>query len=91
MALRAFRDRSLQRSAPGRAFIRFYYRHSPVVAAVIARGRLRALLILVEQGRCYRRARLGMAGQGTTCNPLPLLILTLCTALWAALALIAQA
>jgi len=35
-ALRDFRDRYLQRSAPGRAFIRFYYRHSPAIAAVIA-------------------------------------------------------
>jgi len=35
-ALRAFRDRYLQRSEPGRAFIRFYYRHSPPIAAVIA-------------------------------------------------------
>jgi hypothetical protein len=35
-ALRAFRDRYLQRSALGRAFIRFYYRHSPPVAAFIA-------------------------------------------------------
>jgi uncharacterized repeat protein (TIGR01451 family) len=35
-ALRAFRDRYLQRSALGRAFIRFYYRHSPPIAAVIA-------------------------------------------------------
>jgi uncharacterized repeat protein (TIGR01451 family) len=34
--LRAFRDRYLQRSEPGRAFIRFYYRHSPPIAAVIA-------------------------------------------------------
>jgi uncharacterized repeat protein (TIGR01451 family) len=34
--LREFRDRYLQRSAPGRAFIRFYYRHSPSIAAVIA-------------------------------------------------------
>ena len=36
MALREFRDRYLQRSALGRAFIRFYYRHSPPVAALIA-------------------------------------------------------
>jgi uncharacterized repeat protein (TIGR01451 family) len=36
VALREFRDRYLQRSAAGRAFIRFYYRHSPPVAAVIA-------------------------------------------------------
>jgi len=34
--LRAFRDRYLQRTAPGRAFIRYYYRHSPPIAAVIA-------------------------------------------------------
>jgi hypothetical protein len=34
--LREFRDRYLQRSSPGRAFIRFYYRHSPPIAAVIA-------------------------------------------------------
>jgi hypothetical protein len=34
--LREFRDRYLQRTAPGRAFIRFYYRHSPPVAAFIA-------------------------------------------------------
>jgi len=36
MALRQFRDRYLHRTAPGRAFIRFYYRHSPPIAAVIA-------------------------------------------------------
>jgi uncharacterized repeat protein (TIGR01451 family) len=36
MALREFRDHYLQRSALGRAFIRFYYRHSPPIAAVIA-------------------------------------------------------
>jgi uncharacterized repeat protein (TIGR01451 family) len=37
MALRDFRDRYLQRTRLGRAFVRFYYRHSPPVAAVIAR------------------------------------------------------
>ena len=35
-ALREFRDRYLQRTALGRAFIGFYYRHSPPLAAVIA-------------------------------------------------------
>lgn len=37
VTLREFRDRYLKSSALGRAFIRFYYRHSPPVAAVIAR------------------------------------------------------
>jgi uncharacterized repeat protein (TIGR01451 family) len=36
VALRQFRDRHLQRWAFGRAFIRFYYRHSPPLAAFIA-------------------------------------------------------
>jgi uncharacterized repeat protein (TIGR01451 family) len=36
VALRQFRDQYLRRTALGRAFIRFYYRHSPAVAAVIA-------------------------------------------------------
>jgi hypothetical protein len=35
-ALRQFRDRYLQRTELGRAFIRFYYRHSPPLATVIA-------------------------------------------------------
>ncbi|MFO1406564.1 MAG: DUF11 domain-containing protein [Steroidobacteraceae bacterium] len=37
VALREFRDRYLRRSELGRAFIRFYYRHSPPIAAFIAR------------------------------------------------------
>ncbi len=36
VALRKFRDRYLQRTELGRAFIRFYYRHSPPLAALIA-------------------------------------------------------
>ena len=37
MALREFRDRYLRHNTTGRAFIRFYYRHSPPIAAAIAR------------------------------------------------------
>jgi uncharacterized repeat protein (TIGR01451 family) len=37
VALREFRDRYLQRVSFGRAIIRYYYQHSPPVAAVIAR------------------------------------------------------
>ena len=36
VTLRQFRDRHLRRTALGRAFIRFYYRHSPPLAIVIA-------------------------------------------------------
>jgi hypothetical protein len=36
-SLRGFRDRVLMRSAPGRAFVAFYYRHSPPVAEFISR------------------------------------------------------
>jgi hypothetical protein len=36
LALREFRDSYLQRTALGRAFIGFYYRHSPPLANVIA-------------------------------------------------------
>ncbi|MFJ2684393.1 DUF202 domain-containing protein [Pseudomonas sp. NPDC087342] len=50
---------------------------------------LLVLLILVEQGLSYRRALLGIVGQGAIRNSLPLLILAMCTALLAALALIA--
>jgi hypothetical protein len=41
--LRAFRDQYLLTNAPGRAFVSFYYRHSPPLADYIARhGALRA-------------------------------------------------
>ncbi len=47
-ALREFRDRYLQRTALGRAFIGFYYRHSPPLAAVIAEHAwLRSLVRMV--------------------------------------------
>ncbi|MHC4945835.1 MAG: WD40/YVTN/BNR-like repeat-containing protein [Planctomycetota bacterium] len=36
-ALRGFRDKVLLTNAPGRAFVRFYYEHSPPIAAFIAR------------------------------------------------------
>ena len=45
VALRQFRDQYLRRTALGRAFIRFYYRHSPPVAAVIARHEWLRLLV----------------------------------------------
>ena len=35
VALRAFRDEHLLTNAPGRAFVRFYYRYSPPVAAFL--------------------------------------------------------
>jgi len=44
-SLRAFRDRYLITSAGGRAIVRFYYRHSPPIAAYIAkRDWLRAVV-----------------------------------------------
>lgn len=36
-SLRGFRDRVLMQSAPGRAFVDFYYRHSPPLAEFISR------------------------------------------------------
>ena len=39
-ALRGFRDEVLMRHAPGRAFVAFYYRHSPPLAELISRHEL---------------------------------------------------
>jgi len=39
-ALRGFRDEVLMRHAPGRAFVAFYYRHSPSLAELISRHEL---------------------------------------------------
>ncbi len=45
VTLRHFRDRYLLTNAPGRAFVAFYYRHSPPIADYIAnRPALRALV-----------------------------------------------
>ena len=45
VALRQFRDQYLRHSSIGRAFIRFYYRHSPPIAALIARHESLRLLV----------------------------------------------
>lgn len=64
--------------------------HQPLASiGVISLAGLMTLSIMLDQGRCYQRARLGIAEQGPTCNPLPLLILCLCTALLATLSLCA--
>lgn len=66
VALRQFRDRYLQRSELGRAFIRFYYRNSPPLAAVIAahpslRFATRLLLTPVVLTIAYPRSALAIA------------------------------
>ncbi|MFZ5446984.1 MAG: CFI-box-CTERM domain-containing protein [Myxococcota bacterium] len=43
-ALRAFRDRVLERSAPGRAFVDWYYRDGEALAAVVGRSRLLTMM-----------------------------------------------
>ncbi len=65
VALRQFRDRYLQRTELGRAFIRFYYRNSPPLAAVIAahpslRLVARALLTPIVLTIVYPRASLAI-------------------------------
>nr|BFD42625.1 hypothetical protein FFPRI1PSEUD_41240 [Pseudomonas sp. FFPRI_1] len=69
--------------------LRCWPRHPSLVAAVSALAVFLALAILLEQGRCYRRACRGIAAQGPTCNPLPILFLSLGASLLAALALFA--
>lgn len=63
--------------------------HSRLLAVVMVLAVLLALLILVEQRRCYRRACSGIAGQGVACHPLPVVYLTLYVALLTALTLFA--
>lgn len=47
VALRHFRDQYLARTALGRSFIRFYYRHSPPLATVVARHQSLRFLVRV--------------------------------------------
>ncbi|MDX1252485.1 MAG: DUF11 domain-containing protein [Gammaproteobacteria bacterium] len=73
-ALRDFRDRYLLTNAPGRAFVAWYYEHSPPLAAFIARhdslrATARAVLTPVVYAVKYPAAAfavalLGMAGVG---------------------------
>ena len=52
--LRAFRDQYLMTNAPGRAFVRIYYRHSPPLAAIISRNEsLRAVSRMVLTPAVY--------------------------------------
>lgn len=69
--------------------LRWLQHHALLMAGVVFLTALAALVILFEQRRCYQRACLGIEGQGATCNPLPLLILTLCVMLTAVLSLFA--
>ncbi len=57
------------------------------VAFVVVAASL-VLLIIVEQPRSYRRGLLGIAGYIPTCNPRAVLVLSLCSALLAAIALL---
>jgi hypothetical protein len=62
-SLRAFRDEMLMPHAPGRAFVAFYYRHSPPVAEFIARhDALRALTRAVLTPVVLAVERPGLAG-----------------------------
>jgi predicted outer membrane repeat protein len=49
--LRRFRDRRLLTNAPGRAFVRAYYRYSPPVASFIAGGSLLGVVVLRRRKR----------------------------------------
>jgi hypothetical protein len=69
--------------------LRCLQHHPWLMTGVIVVAALQAMLILLDQGRSYRRARDGIAGQGLTCNPLSLLSLCLCSALCATLVLYA--
>ncbi|CAI8789811.1 DUF202 domain-containing protein [Pseudomonas jessenii] len=69
--------------------LRCLQHHRWLMTGVVAMATLQALLIILEQGRSYGRARNGIAGHGLTCNPLSLLVLCLCSALLATVVLYA--
>ncbi|MGV8399283.1 DUF202 domain-containing protein [Pseudomonas aeruginosa] len=71
--------------------IRCFQRSPALTTALVLLTALPALLILLQQRRCYRQACSAMEGRRSIPNPLPPLMLTLCTALLAALALGVQA
>lgn len=67
--LRTFRDEHLLTNAPGRAFVRFYYRHAPAAAAYLAgnealKTAVRCALMPVVYGVKYPSAAVAAAGLG---------------------------